>query len=75
MDKNALDRITVDPEVCRGRPTVRGLRIPVSVVLRMLASGHTTQDVLEAYPELEAEDVQQAMKYAAWTVSDETRSL
>lgn len=66
-----LDRITVDPNICLGQPTIRGMRITVSVVLKMLASGRSVQEVLEAYPELEAEDVQQAIKYAAWVVSDQ----
>jgi uncharacterized protein (DUF433 family) len=47
------------------------MRITVSVILKMLASGRSIQEVLEAYPELEAEDVQQAMRYAAWVVSDQ----
>lgn len=75
MESPSLERITIDPEVCKGQPTIRGLRIPVSVILKMLASGHTTEDVLEAYPELEEQDVQQAMRYAAWTASDETRAI
>ena len=74
MPPPGLNRISIDPEVCRGQPTIRGLRIPVSIVLKMLGSGHTVQDVLDAYPELEEEDVQQAFQYAAWTTSDETRA-
>ena len=66
-----LDRITTNPDVCLGQPTIRGMRITLSVILKMLAAGKTTQDVLEAYPELEADDVQQAMRYAAWVVSDQ----
>jgi uncharacterized protein (DUF433 family) len=66
-----LDRITVDPNVCLGQPTIRGMRITVSVILKMLGGGASIDDVLEAYPELEAEDVQQAMRYAAWIVSDQ----
>lgn len=66
-----LDRIAIDPRICLGQPTVRGTRITVSVILKMLASGKTVQEVLEAYPELEPEDVYQAMKYAAWVVSDQ----
>jgi len=66
-----LDHITVNPNVCLGQPTIRGMRITVSVILKMLASGKPVQEVLEAYPELEAEDVQQAIKYAAWIVSDQ----
>jgi len=67
-----LDRITVNPNVCLGQPTIRGMRITVSVILKMLAGGKTVQQVLEAYPELEAEDVYQALKYAAWEVSGQT---
>ena len=66
-----LDRITIDPRVCLGQPTIRHMRITVSVILKMLGSGHTIEEVLAAYPELEAEDVQQAMQYAAWVVSDQ----
>ncbi len=66
-----LDRITVDPKICLGQPTVRGTRITVSVILKMLAGGKTVEDVLEAYPELDLEDVYQAMQYAAWVVSDQ----
>jgi uncharacterized protein (DUF433 family) len=66
-----LDRITVNPNVCLGQPTIRGMRITVSVVLKMLGSGHSIQEVLKAYPELEVEDVQQAIRYAAWIVSDQ----
>lgn len=70
-----LDRITIDPEVCLGQPTIRGLRIPVSIVLRMLATGQTTEDVLVAYPELEREDILQAMQYAAWLASEQSRAI
>ena len=52
-----LDRITIYPNVCLGQPTIRGMRITISVILKMLANGKSTQDVLKAYPELEPEDV------------------
>lgn len=66
-----LDRITINPEICLGQPTIRGMRITVSVVLKMLAGGASVQEVLNAYPELEIEDIQQAMRYAAWVVADQ----
>lgn len=66
-----LDRITIDPNVCLGQPTLRGMRITVTVVLKMLGGGKSVEEVLRAYPELEAEDVRQAMRYAAWVVSDQ----
>jgi uncharacterized protein (DUF433 family) len=62
---NALDRITVDPEVCGGRPCLRGLRMRVSDVLEMLAHGATRQEILEDYPYLEDEDITAALVYAA----------
>jgi len=71
MKGSILDRITINPQVCLGQPTIRGMRITVSVVLKMLAGGKSLPEVLEAYPELEAEDVQQAIQYAAWIVSDQ----
>lgn len=75
MEPRTLDRITVDPAVCQGQPTIRGMRITVSVVLRMLAGGANVADVLEAYPELEEEDVRQALRYAAWTASDQRPTM
>jgi uncharacterized protein (DUF433 family) len=68
-----LERITVDPKVCLGQATIRGMRITVSVILKMLGSGASTADVLAAYPELEEEDVRQAIRYAAWLSSDQIR--
>ena len=72
---STLDRITVDPQLCLGQPTIRGMRITVSVVLKMLAGGKSVADVLVAYPELEADDVRQAMQYAAWVVSDQVQLI
>ena len=66
-----LDRITINPKVCLGQPTIRGMRITISVILKMLAGGKSSQDILKAYPELEPEDIRQAVQYAAWIVSDQ----
>ena len=66
-----LDRIQINPKVCLGQPVIRGTRITVSVILRLLAGGRSIEDVIEDYPELEVTDVQEAMKYAAWVVSDQ----
>lgn len=66
-----LERITINPAICLGQPTIRNMRITVSVILKMLAGGASVQVVLDAYPELEIEDVQQAMRYAAWVVADQ----
>ena len=70
-----LDRITIDPEICLGQPTIRGMRITVSVILKMIASGMTTEEILKAYPELEKEDIVQAIKYAAWLSSEKTKII
>jgi uncharacterized protein (DUF433 family) len=63
MDR--LDRITVDPEVCGGRPCIRGLRIRVRDILDMLAGGATREEILEDYPYLESDDITAALEYAA----------
>jgi uncharacterized protein (DUF433 family) len=60
-----LDRITVNPEVCHGSPTVRGLRYPVAMIIGLLASGMTTDELLADYPDLEHDDVLAALEYAA----------
>lgn len=60
-----MDRITIDPGQCGGRPCVRGLRVRVSDVLDMLAAGVTESAILEDYPYLEAEDIRACLAYAA----------
>jgi len=65
-----LDRISIDPRRCLGQPTIRGMRITVSVILKLLAEGKSPADVLCCYPELEAEDIRQAMLYAAWVTAE-----
>ena len=58
-------RITIDPNICHGQPTVRGLRYPVQNVLEYLASGMTEAEILADYPDLEAEDLRACQAYAA----------
>jgi uncharacterized protein (DUF433 family) len=60
-----FERITVDPEQMGGVPCVRGLRIPVATVLRILAGGLTEQKILSEYPDLETEDIRECLRYAA----------
>ena len=67
-----FDRITVDPQQCDGKPRIRGLRIPVHLILRLLANGKTSAEVVTSYPELEPADIQQAMGCAAWLASEKT---
>lgn len=75
MGNFRLDRITIDPEVMGGQPCIRSLRIPVSLIVRLVAAGKTVKDILEDYPELEEEDVKQALEYAAWTSSERSIPL
>ena len=65
-----LDRITRDPSVMAGKPCVRGMRVTVGTVVGLVASGHTDDEILTAYPYLEAEDIRQALAYAAWRVEE-----
>jgi uncharacterized protein (DUF433 family) len=65
-------RITVDPAVCTGKPCIRGLRFPVSRLLGLLAAGETKESILQAYPYLEAEDIDEALLFAALLADDET---
>ncbi len=67
-----LARISVDPTVCGGQPCVRGLRIPVSLILKHLAAGRTPEEIVEEFPELEIEDVREALRYASWLASGRT---
>jgi len=60
-----LDRISIDPNVCFGKPCIKGTRIWVSLILDFLASGQTTEQLLEAYPQLTAEDILAAIAYGA----------
>lgn len=60
-----LDRITSDPELCHGKPVIRGLRYPVADVLQLLAGGMSVDEVLAEYPDLERNDVLAALEYGA----------
>ena len=65
MTSQISNRITIDPEICHGKPTVRGLRYPVEMLLDLLASGMTDLEILEDYPDLEKEDILACLEYAA----------
>jgi uncharacterized protein (DUF433 family) len=68
-----FERITFDTQIMGGRACIRGMRIPVSVIVGQVAHGATLQEVLDGYPDLEAEDVQQALEYAAWLTQEQVR--
>ena len=60
-----INRITIDPEVCHGKPTIRGLRYPIENMLELLASGMTIKELLKDYPDLEHEDFLACLEYAS----------
>ena len=66
----AFERITTDPNMMGGVPCIRGLRVPVATVVGMVAEGMSTDEILEAYPYLEEEDVAEALRYAAEAVRE-----
>ena len=68
LDK--FDRITQNPLVMGGKACIRGMRVTVSMILGMIGSGHSVDELLALYPYLEREDVMQALQYAAWRVAD-----
>ena len=67
-----LQRISIDPNVCHGKPCIRGHRIWVSLILDLLASGMTVDEVLAEYPQLKAEDVQACLAYASEMTRERT---
>jgi uncharacterized protein (DUF433 family) len=74
-DTAMADRITFDPEIMGGRACIRGMRITVSLVVNLVANGMTVEEILREYPALEAEDVKQALQYAASLAGEEIRPL
>ncbi len=70
-----LDRITVEPDKMGGKPCIRGMRVPVSLVLNLVANGMDEDEILEAYPYLEKEDIRQCLLYAAALVRDDSYHL
>lgn len=62
---DTTDRITIDPEICHGKPTIRGLRYPVETILELLSSGMTSEEILADYEDLEREDILAVLQFAA----------
>ena len=65
-----FDRITSDPNILGGRACIRGMRISVSLIVNLVANGMTVKEIIDEYPDLEPEDIQQALRYAAWVAED-----
>ena len=70
MTIELLSRITHDPAVMGGRPCIRGIRVTVGTILGLLASGRTMDEILQAYPYLERDDIRAALAYAAWRTEE-----
>ena len=70
-----FDRITFDSKIMGGRACIRGMRIPVSVIVGQIAHGASFQEILENHPDLEQEDIQQAIEYAAWLTQEEVHTV
>jgi uncharacterized protein (DUF433 family) len=64
-------RITFDPQVMGGRACIRGMRVTVSLVLNLVADGMSTEEIIDAYPYLEREDVHEVLRYAAWLATEQ----
>ena len=69
-----FDRITFESKIMGGRACIRGMRIPVSVIVGQIAHGATIEEILADYPDLEADDIHQALEYAAWLTQEEVFS-
>jgi uncharacterized protein (DUF433 family) len=70
-----MDRITTQPDVMGGKPTIHGLRVTVGTIIGLLAAGHSIEKILEDYPYLEEADIRAALHYAAWRVEEIELSL
>lgn len=66
-----FERITFDSRIMGGRACIRGMRIPVSVIVGQIAHGATFEEILSDYPDMEREDIQQALEYAAWLTNEQ----
>jgi uncharacterized protein (DUF433 family) len=70
-EQDLLERITIDPKVMVGKPVIRGTRIPVGLILKMLGQGISTEEILREYPRLEKVDIEAAIAYAARVIEHE----
>ena len=71
VNEDLLQRITINPKVMVGKPVIRGTRIPVELVVRLLAQGISESDIIRQYPHLQLEDIRAALAYAAAVVANE----
>jgi len=71
MDENLLRRIEINHKVMVGKPVIKGTRIPVDLIVRMVAQGITEKEIIQEYPRLQPDDVRAALVYAAWMLEHE----
>jgi len=71
----SVERITIDSNVCHGKPVIRGMRWPVEVILDLLGSGMTADQIIEDHPEIEKDDIIACLNFARLSVSGETYQL
>jgi len=65
-----FDRITADPAILAGKACIRGMRIPVSLIVNLVTNCMTVAEIIDDYPDVEPEDIRQALQYASWTAND-----
>ena len=65
-----FDRVTSDPDILGGKACIRGMRIAVSLIVNLVANGMIIQQIIDEYPDLEPQDIKQALRYAAWVTAD-----
>ncbi len=69
-----FNRITFDPHIMGGQACIRGMRIPVSLVLNLIANGMTNPEIIKEYPDLTPDDIKESLQYAAWLAKEEVRT-
>ena len=75
MNMGKFPRITLDPDVMGGKACIRGLRVTAATVVGLLAAGRSADEILDAYPYLEREDIDQSLAYAAWRLEEREITL
>ncbi len=70
-----FDRITFDPKIMGGRACIRGMRVTVSLLVNLVANRMSTEEIINVYPYVEAEDIEQALRYAAWLAEESVHPL
>ncbi|MGD9202253.1 MAG: DUF433 domain-containing protein [Chitinispirillia bacterium] len=68
-------RITFNPKILGGKACIRGMRLPVSLIVNLIANGMSPQEIIDGYPDLILEDIQESLRYAAWLTEDQVNSL